>query len=192
MIAAPRSVSPLTASFIGPLPPGIHRAPFVASHFKHTLTLNSLPKVENTHSLVFSYKHVNSYEDAAQSTCTARICTDPHQERKGARTEQVFMLLYSHNTAYTIVKVQNVRKSQGYVHGYSPLAKSSPKGKEVHNRLQTTHEKMESEEAEHRLQTQRESTRMQNPSTRQQTRATVEDSGIEPLTYGMQIRRSPS
>ena len=29
-IAAPRSVSPLAASFIGPLPQGIHRAPFVA------------------------------------------------------------------------------------------------------------------------------------------------------------------
>ena len=29
-IAAPRGVSPLTASFIGPLPQGIHRAPFTA------------------------------------------------------------------------------------------------------------------------------------------------------------------
>jgi len=30
VIAAPQSISLLTASFIGPLPPGIHRAPFVA------------------------------------------------------------------------------------------------------------------------------------------------------------------
>ena len=30
LIAAPRGVSPLAASFIGPLPQGIHRAPFVA------------------------------------------------------------------------------------------------------------------------------------------------------------------
>ena len=30
LIAAPPGVSPLTASFIGPLPQGIHRAPFVA------------------------------------------------------------------------------------------------------------------------------------------------------------------
>ena len=30
LFAAPRGVSPLTASFIGPLPQGIHRAPFVA------------------------------------------------------------------------------------------------------------------------------------------------------------------
>ena len=30
LFAAPRSVSPLTASFIGPLPQGIHRTPFLA------------------------------------------------------------------------------------------------------------------------------------------------------------------
>ena len=30
LIAAPRGVSPLAASFVGPLPQGIHRAPFVA------------------------------------------------------------------------------------------------------------------------------------------------------------------
>ena len=30
LIAAPRGVSPLAASFFGPLPQGIHRAPFVA------------------------------------------------------------------------------------------------------------------------------------------------------------------
>ena len=133
-IAAPRGVSPLTASFIGPLPQGIHRAPFVAwtTHDKE----DRAPR--------HTGRHARRNAHAAQSPTTSMrgACPPNPKERETAPWSPRTIVAHHPETTLCGCQIAN---------GRTPIGNGTAEGLKA-----------------------------------------MEDGGIEPPTYGVQNRRSPS